>query len=408
MKKSQILTAIDVGTTKIATIIAEAGDNGGVRVVGVGLTPSYGMHKGLVVNINDAKEAIQESVHRAEQACNIKVDSAYIGITGRHVSSTNNHGVVAITRNDRLVRPDDLRRVMTTAQTVRVPSDRKLLHVIPRNYAVDGQAGVKNPVGMHGFRLDVETHIITAATNSIQNLVKCIRGIGIDIEDMVLEPLASSEAVLTEDERQMGVAIADIGGGTTDICIFREGSIYHTAILPVAGYQLTRDVAIGLGLPFEVAEEMKKRYGTVMPLYESKMSSGAPMSEDSHGISYQDLCDILRARVEEILRLVLLELPGSNYESVIPAGLVLTGGSSNIAGIETLGCEILKLPVRVGCPLHISGITDSLKDPAHATGVGLLLWGAKNQGRSTEWNNRGIASKMRNLAGKLASMFGLK
>jgi cell division protein FtsA len=405
MRKKQILTAIDVGTTKIATIVAEAQDNGGVRVVGVGITPSYGMHKGLVVNINDAKEAIRESVTKAEQACNIKVESAYIGVTGRHVNSTNNRGVVAITRNDRLVRPDDLRRVMTTAQSVKVPQDRKLLHVIPRNYAVDGQPGVKNPVGMHGFRLDVETHVITAAANSIQNLVKCIRGIGLDIDDMVLEPLASAEAVLTEDERQVGVAIADIGGGTTDICIFKEGSIYHTAILPVAGYQLTRDVAIGLGLPFEVAEEMKKRYGTVMPVYENKMASGTPMSEDSHGISYQDLCDILRARVEEILRLVLLELPGSDYESVIPAGLVLTGGSSNITGIENLGCELLKLPVRVGCPMHVTGITDSLKDPAYATGVGLLLWGAKNQGRSTEWNNAGFGSKMRNLAGRLASFF---
>jgi cell division protein FtsA len=405
MSKSQIITAIDVGTTKIATIVAEVQPNSGVRVVGVGVNPSYGMHKGLVVNISDAKEAIHESVKRAEQASNIKIESAYIGVTGRHVNSTNNHGVVAITRNDRLVRPDDLKRVMSTAQSVKVPQDRKLLHVIPRTYAVDGQPGVKNPVGMHGFRLDVETHIITAATNSIQNLVKCVRGIGLDIDDMVLEPLASSEAVLTEDERQMGVAIADIGGGTTDVCVFKEGSIYHTAILPVAGYQLTRDVAIGLGLPFDVAEEMKKRYGTVMPVYENTMSNSTPMSEDSHGISYQDLCDILRARVEEILRLVMLELPGSDYESVIPAGLVLTGGSSNITGIENLGCEILKLPVRVGCPMHVTGITDSLDDPAYATGVGLLLWGAKNQGRPTEWNDGGFSNKLRNLAGRLASFF---
>jgi cell division protein FtsA len=406
MGKKQMLTAIDVGTTKICTVIAERGDNDSVRVVGVGITPSYGMHKGLVVNINDAKESIRESVNKAEQACNIKVESAYIGVTGRHVNSTNNRGVVAITRNDRLVRPDDLRRVMNTAQAVKVPSDRKLLHVIPRTYAVDGQPGVKNPVGMHGFRLDVETHIITAASNSIQNLVKCGRGVGIDIDDMVLEPLASSEAVLTEDERQVGVAIADIGGGTTDICVFKEGSIYHTAILPVAGYQLTRDVAIGLGLPFEVAEEMKKRYGTVMPVYENNMSQGSPVSEDGHGVSYQDLCDILRARVEEILRLVLLELPGSDYESVIPAGLVLTGGSSNISGIETLGCDILKLPVRVGCPLHITGITDALRDPAYATGVGLLLWGARNGGRrTTEWNNGGFASRLKSFAGKLAGLF---
>jgi len=406
MGKKQLLTAIDVGTTKICTIIAERGDNGSVRVVGVGITPSYGMHKGLVVNINDAKESIRESVQKAEQACNIKVESAYIGVTGRHVNSTNNRGVVAITRNDRLVRPDDLRRVMST-QAIKVSSDRKLLHVIPRTYAVDGQPGVKNPVGMHGFRLDVETHIITAASNSIQNLVKCVRGVGIDIDDMVLEPLASSEAVLTEDERQVGVVIADIGGGTTDICVFKEGSIYHTAILPVAGYQLTRDVAIGLGLPFEVAEEMKKRYGTVMPIYESNLSQqGSPISEDGHGVSYQDLCDILRARVEEILRLILLELPGSDYEAVIPAGLVLTGGSSNISGIENLGCDILKLPVRVGCPLHITGITDALRDPAYATGVGLLLWGAQNGvRRTTEWTGGGFSSRLKGLAGKLAGFF---
>jgi len=405
MSRKSTITAIDVGTTKVATIIAEQ-DNGGVRVVGVGITPSYGMHKGLVVNINDAKEAIRESIRKAEQTCNLRVESAYIGVTGRHVSSSNNRGVVAITRNDRLVRPDDLKRVMATAQSVKVPQDRKLLHVIPRNYAVDGQPGVKNPVGMHGFRLDVETHIITAATNSIQNLVKCVRGIGVDIEDLVLEPLASAEAVLTEDERQVGVALADIGGGTTDICVFKDGSIYHTAILPVAGYQLTRDVAIGLGLPFEVAEEMKKRYGSVMPVYENKMASSTPISEDGHGISYQDLCDILHARVEEILRLVLLELPGSDYESVIPAGLVLTGGSSNLSGIETLGCEILKLPVRVGCPQHITGITDSLRDPAYSTGVGLLLWGAKHPGRRTqEWSGGGFGSRMRQLASRLAGLF---
>jgi len=408
MSRKSTITAIDVGTTKIATIIAEQ-DNGGVRVVGVGITPSYGMHKGLVVNINDAKEAIRDSIRKAEQSCSIKVESAYVGVTGRHVASTNKSGVVAITRNDRLVRPDDLRRVMSNAQSIKVSQDRKLLHVIPRTYKVDGQTGVKDPVGMHGFRLDVETHIITAAANSIQNLVKCVRSIGIDIDDMVLEPLASSEAVLTEDERQAGVVIADIGGGTTDICVFKDGSIYHTAILPVAGYQLTRDVAIGLGLPFEVAEEMKKRYGSVMPIYENKMATPTPISEDGHGISYQDLCDILHARVEEILRLVLLELPGSDYESVIPSGLVLTGGSSNLPGIETLGCDVLRLPVRVGCPQHITGITDYLRDPAYATGVGLLLWGSKHTGqRNKEWNSNGFGSRLRGIAHRLSSLFGSK
>ena len=292
MKKRGIITSIDVGTTKVCTIIADVDDGGNIRVIGVGVTPSKGLHKGLVVNINDAKESIRESVRKAEQASGYKVESAYVGVTGRHVSSLNNRGVVAITRNDRLVRSDDLKRVLQCAQSIKVPSDRKLLHVIPRGYAVDGQAGVKNPVGMHGFRLDVETHVITAAVTSVQNLVKCIRGIGIDIEDLVLEPLASSEAVLTEDEKQVGVVLADIGGGTTDIAVFKDGSIWHTAVLPVAGYQLTRDIAIGLGLPFDVAEEMKKKYGSVMPVYE-----GTRTTASSDTLTKMDMVSLIRTYV---------------------------------------------------------------------------------------------------------------
>ncbi len=393
MKKQTILASIDVGTTKVCTIIAEANDGGGIRVAGVGITPSRGLHKGLVVNINDARESIRESVRKAEQASNYKVESAYIGVTGRHVSSLNNRGVVAITRSDRLVRPDDLRRVLRCAQSVQVPSDRKLLHVIPRGYAVDGQAGVKNPVGMHGFRLDVETHIITAAVTSVQNLVKCIRSIGIDIDDLILEPLASSEAVLSEDEKQVGVILADIGGGTTDIAVFRDGSIWHTSILPVAGYQITRDIAIGLGLPFDVAEEMKKKYGSVMPVYESKIETTTTIAENGHGVSYQDMCDIIRARVEEIMRLILLELPRAEYETLVPAGMVLTGGSSNLSGIAALGQDTLRLPVKVGTPTHMSGIADTLCDPAYATSVGLLLWGAKHEGRQT-WQTRGFLRRL--------------
>jgi cell division protein FtsA len=302
MGKQTTLASIDVGTTKICTIIAEVDGGDLSRIAGVGITPSKGLHKGLVVNINEARESIRESLKKAEQTSACKIESAYVGVTGRHVSSLNNRGVVAITRNDRLVRSDDLKRVLHSAQSLKVPSDRKLLHVIPRSYAVDGQAGIENPVGMHGFRLDVETHVITAAVASIQNLAKCIRSIGVDIEDLVLEPLASSEAILTEDEKQVGVVMADIGGGTTDIAVFKDGSIWHTAILPVAGYQLTRDVAIGLGLPFDVAEEMKRRYGSIMPVYEGKTDANEMLAQDGHGASYQDLCDILRARVEEVLR----------------------------------------------------------------------------------------------------------
>jgi len=404
MKKQSILTSIDVGTTKVCTTIADVDDGGNVRIIGVGVTPSTGLHKGLVVNINEAREAIHESVRKAEQASRYKVESAYVGVTGRHVSSMNNRGVVAITRNDRLVRPDDLKRVLQCAQNIKVPSERKLLHIIPRSYAIDGQTGVQNPVGMHGFRLDVETHIITAAVTSVQNLVKCIRSIGIDIDDLVLEPLASGEAVLTDDEKQVGVILADIGGGTTDIAVFKEGSIWHTSILPVAGYQLTRDVAIGLGLPFDVAEQMKKRYGSVMPVYESKVETPGTISQDGHGVSYQDLCDIIRARVEEIIRLILLELPRAECETLVPAGLVLTGGTSNLSGIETLGREILRLPVRVGVPTNMSGISETLCDPAYATSVGLLLWGAKHEGKQM-WRTRGFGSGLRRLVSRFTSLF---
>ena len=404
MRKRSTLTSIDVGTTKICTTIANVSDGGDIRVTGVGVAPSRGLHKGLVVNINEAKEAIRESVRKAEQASDFRVESAYVGVTGRHVNSLNNRGVVAITRNDRLVRRDDLKRVLQCAQSVKIASDRKLLHVIPRGYTIDGQMGVKNPVGMHGFRLDVETHVITAAVTSVQNLVKCIRGIGIDITDLILEPLASSEAVLSEDEKQVGVILADVGGGTTDIAVFKEGSIWHTSILPVAGYQLTRDISVGLGLPFDVAEEMKKRYGSVMPVYESKVESPPTVTANGHGVSYQDLCDILRARVEEIIRLILLEMPNSGYETLVPAGLVLTGGSSNLSGVDALGREILQLPVRVGIPTQMYGIADTLRDPAYATSVGLLLWGARHQGMQT-WRSRSFGISLRHLVFRIKNLF---
>ena len=402
--KNRTVAAIDVGTTKVCTVVADFNEAGTPRIVGVGIAPSVGLHKGLVVNINEARESIKESVKKAEQSSNYKLESAYVGVTGRHVASLNNRGVVAITRNDRVVRPDDLKRVLSSAQSVKIPDDRKLLHVIPRSYAVDGQAHVKNPVGMHGFRLDVETHVITAAVTSIQNLIKCIRSIGIDIEDLVLEPLASSEAILTQDEKEVGVILADIGGGTTDIAVFKEGSIWHTSILPVAGYQLTRDISIGLGLPFDVAEEMKKRYGSVMPVYESKTEDTTAISQDGHGVSYQDLCDIIRARIEEIMKLILLELPNSEYETLVPAGLVLTGGSSNLAGIATLGRDILQLPVRVGAPSNMEGISDVLCDPAYATSVGLLAWGVNHES-SQNWTRWNFGSAIRRMALRLKGLF---
>jgi cell division protein FtsA len=380
------------------------GDNGQMRIAGVGNVPSKGMHKGMVVNINEAKETIRESVKKAEQSSGYKVESAYIGVTGRSVTGQNNKGVVAVTRNDRLVRPDDLRRVLQNAQSMKMGADQKILHMIPRHYGLDGQDGVQNPIGMHGFKLDAETHVITTGVASVQNLVKCVRGVGVDVEDLVFEALASSEACLTEDDKMAGTILADIGGGTTDISVFKDGTIWHTAVVPVAGYQMTRDIAIGLGLPFEVAEEMKKKYGTAIPVYEGKAENDS-IAQNGHNISYQGLCDIIRARMEEILRLIVLELPQGEQEALVPGGLVLTGGSSNLAGIDALGREVLKMPVRVGAPLNVYGISDQLTDPAYATAVGLLLWGLKPKSNVKAKQNL-FGDGIVNLMSRIKGLFG--
>ena len=392
MKRRQI-AAIDVGTTKVCTIMADT-ENGDLRILGVGIVPSHGLQKGLVVNINEAKESIRESVSLAEKTAGYKMRSACIGVTGRHINSSNNRGVVSITRNDKLVRTADLQRALEIARSAAVPADRKLLHVIPRSYAVDGQEGVNNPVGMHGFRLDVETHIITAAANSVENVIKCIRGNGIEIDDLVLEPLASAEAVLNGEEREKGVIMADIGGGTTDIAAFKKNSIYHSSVLPIAGYQVTHDISVGLGLSFDLAEEVKKRYGSVVP----EDCNNRTVTEEGHSFAYPDLCEIIRVRIEELLRLIILELPGDDYSKLVPAGLVLTGGSTNLPGIAELGADILRIPVRVGTPPNLYGISDVLSDPAYSTGVGLLLWSisnrdAKGNGHNGHHESRGFLAR---------------
>jgi cell division protein FtsA len=401
----RIVSAIDVGTTKICTITGTLDSGGNIQVLGVGLVPSQGMHKGMVVNVEEARESVAESVRRAEQASGLKIESAYVGVTGRHISSHNSHGVVAIPRNDRLVRHDDLKRVLSSAQQISVPDDRKILHAIPRSYSLDNQERIKNPVGMHGFRLDVETHIITAAVSSVQNLVKCIRSVGVEIQDLILEPLASGEAVLTPEEREVGVILADIGGGTTDIAVFRDGSIYHTSIIPVAGYQVTSDLSIGLGLPFEIAEAMKKKYGNVYPEVLTKNQESTLTVEDGHSVSYCDLCNIIKVRMEELLRLVLLEMPDSNYASIAPSGLVLTGGSSNLSGLEALAKQTIRIQTRIGEPMGVYGITDILHDPAHSTGVGLLLWGTRNHGRPT-WESQKKGGSLGGLMALLKKFFG--
>lgn len=390
----KIISAIDVGTTKIATLVANVKAEDDIEVLGVGVVPSHGLHKGIVVNMDEAKQSIAASVREAQRISGIRIDSAYVGVTGRHISSLNNRGVIAIPREDRLVRTQDLKRVLSAARNIAVAEGRKILHAIPRYYALDGQEGVKQPVGMHGTRLDVETHIITASVTSIQNLAKCVRGVGVDVEDLILEPLASGEAVLTPEERESGVIMADIGGGTTDIAVFKNGSIYHTAILPVAGYQVTSDISIGLGLPFNIAEKMKKRYGNVTPTLEFDETVQVGI-ENGHSASYKDLCNIIRARMEELLQLTLLEMPTSDYHTLAPCGLVLTGGTANLPGLDELGQAILRIPVRKGRPLNsgVYGISDILHDPAYATTLGLILWQVRGkEGAALQVKSAGIWS----------------
>ncbi|HEX77888.1 MAG TPA: cell division protein FtsA [Dehalococcoidia bacterium] len=381
MAKESTFSAIDVGTSKICTLIASF-QEGSLKILGAGITPSEGIRKGLVVNIDQAREAIKRSVHLAQRTSGRSVNAAYISVTGRHISSVNNRGVVAIPKSDRMVSSRDLKRVLQSARSITIPNERRLLHVIPRSYTLDGQTGVRNPVGMCGFRLDVETHIITAAATSIHNLVKCIRGVGVEVENLVLEPLASAEAVIRPEEKEAGVLLVDIGGGTTDIAIFKEGSIWHTSVLPVGGYQITRDISIGLGIPWEMAEGIKKRYGSLL-VKSSNSDQQAEPTPLAPGNSYaglsQDLGDIIRARVDEIFKLVMLEMPDSKYETIVPAGMVLTGGTANLPGIDALAQEVLNLPVRIGAPQGMVGLADDLHDPAYASSVGLLLWAAHQQ-----------------------------
>ncbi|MBN1190695.1 MAG: cell division protein FtsA [Dehalococcoidales bacterium] len=393
------IAAIDVGTTKVCTIMGTIDSSSGLRILGVGIAPSHGIEKALVANVTQAKESIRQSIKKAEMMAGYRLDSAYIGVTGRHISSMNNRGTIAITKNDQLVRSDDLKRVLDVALNVKAPAERKMLHVIPRAYTLDG-CEVKNPVGMHGYELNVEAHVITAAVASVQNLTKCISGVGIEIEDLILEPLASAEAVLSEEEKQAGILIADIGGGTTDIAVVRDGSIYHTSVLPVAGHQITRDISAGLGLSFELAEEMKKRYGTLVPAEEEE--SDRVVGENGHSVSYRDLCDIIRARVEELMRLVVLELPRTDYNRLIPYGIVITGGGANLPGIVEMTQDITHLPVRIGMPPPVNGVSNNLlNDPAYATSVGLVLWKMKND-NTQKWVN-----KPSGLRGLLSSIFRL-
>jgi len=358
----------------------------GLRVLGVGIAPSHGIEKALVADATKAKESIKESIRKAEVMAGYKLDSAYIGVTGRHMGSTNSKGTVAITGAG-VVRDEDMKRALNVALNIKINEEQKILHVIPRSYRLDGQE-VKNPVGMNGSELEIEVHIITASTASVQNLTGIIKGLNVSIEDLILEPLASAEAVLAEEEKLAGVLIADIGGGTTDIAIVKDGSIYHSSVIPAAGQQITNDLVVGLGLNFDLAEEMKKRYGTLVPTGENA-DQDRTVGENGKNVNFSALCEIMQARVEEIIRLIILDIPGEKAGGLIPAGIVLTGGCANIPGIAQVAEKLTRMPVRIGTPITLSGVSISaLSDPAYATSVGLILYSMKNKGTSNWFNKR--------------------
>jgi cell division protein FtsA len=385
MKKK--IAAIDVGTTKVCTIMGVLDSTSGLRVLGVGIAPSHGIEKSLVADAARARESILESIRKAEVMAGYRLDSAYVGVTGRHISSRNSKGTIAITRPGSTVQQDDLKRALNVALNIQLQADQKILHVIPRSYRLDGQE-VKNPIGMNGSELEVEVHIITASSASVQNLTQIIKKLNITLEDLILEPLASAEAVLAEEEKLAGVLIADIGGGTTDIAIIKDGSIYHSSVIPAAGHQITNDLVAGLGLNFDLAEEMKKKYGTLVPP-EQNVDRDQTIGENGQKVNYTSLCEIMLARVEEIIRLIILDIPGERRGGLIPAGIVLTGGCANIPGIAQLAEKITRVPVRIGTPITMSGVSvDALSNPAFATSVGLILYSMKNKGTSNWLSKR--------------------
>ncbi len=378
--KGSTFASIDVGTTKICTLVAEIAGEGEMRILGVGVAPAAGLSRGMVDNIRDASECIRASVEKAERSSATRILSAHVGIAGSHIQSLNNRGIVAIPERQRPITPDDVSRALDGARVVSLPANREILHVIPRYYVVDGQDSVSDPLGMYGQRLDVETHIVTGAVSAIQNLSRCIEGIGVQVDSLILQPLASAEAVLEDEEKRQGVVVADIGGGTTDIALFLDGAVYHTAVLALGGHHLTRDVVIGLRCPYQAAEEAKASLGHAIPSSidpDETVELDAFGSERRRTIHRRQLCEILQARMEEILELIVMEVKRSVQGDIVSAGLVLTGGSAKLSGIDILAEQVTGLPARVGRPRNLQGLSDTLADPAYAASVGLLQWAVR-------------------------------
>jgi cell division protein FtsA len=376
----KLIVGLDIGTSKVVAIVGEVGVDGDIEVIGIGSHPSKGLKKGVVVNIESTVQSIQRAVEEAELMAGCQIHSVYVGIAGSHIRSLNSHGIVAIKEKE--VYGLDLERVIDAAQAVAIPADQKVLHILPQEYVIDNQEGIKEPLGMSGVRLEAKVHLVTCAVNAAQNIEKCIRRCGLEVEEIILEQLASSYSVLTEDERDLGVCIVDVGGGTTDIAIFTEGSIRHTGVIPIAGDQVTNDIAMALRTPTQHAEEIKIKYACALTqLAGADETIKVPSVGDRppRDLSRQSLAEVVEPRYDELFTLVQAELRRSGYEDMVPAGIVLTGGTSKMEGVVELAEEIFHMPVRVGYPQSVQGLTDIVRNPIYATSVGLLQYGAEHQ-----------------------------
>src|SRR3954454_5307743 len=381
-ENKNLIVGLDIGTSKIAAIVAEMKPEGGFEVVGMGSSPSRGLKKGVVVNIESTVNAIQRALEEAELMADCKIRDVWTGIAGSHIRSFNSHGMVAI--KDREVAQSDVDRVVETAKAIPIPTDQQILHVLNQEFVIDGQEDVREPLGMSGVRLEVKVHIVTGAVSAAQNIMKCVRRCGLEVNDLILQPLASSMAVLSEDEKDLGVCLVDIGGGTTDIAVFTQGAIRHTAVIPIAGDQITNDIAMALRTPTKEAEEIKRRYGCAL----RELSDPQEMVEvpgvgerSSRKMSRQTLSEVVEPRVEELYSLVQAELRRSGFEELLSSGIVITGGSSVMQGMVELGEEIFHMPVRVGTPNYVGGLAEVVRNPRYSTVVGLLMAGISEHER---------------------------
>ncbi len=377
MEREAVLVGIDVGTSKVCALIGEVSRDGRLTIMGHGTVPASGLKRGSVVNIDQTVRSIADAVERAERLSGWKIDRAFVGVGGQHVESLNSTGQVAVTAHHREVTREDINRAIEVARAVSIPNNRDVLHVERRGFTVDGQEGVKDPLGMSALRLEVEAHIVSASATSVQNLTKCVQLAGVKIDELVVNGLASAEAVLTETEKELGVAVADIGAGTIDLTLYADGSPFHTAVLPVGGSNVTNDVAIGAKTTIQVAEELKIKHGTcdLRNLVDEEISVVVPGDDAGRTVSRADLCRIIESRMRETFELIHTEMRRSGH-GMLPGGIILTGGASQLAGTAELGREVLQMPVRVSGPTGIAGLVDTIQDPSYATAVGLLRWGA--------------------------------